>query len=50
MKFCLVSVAKDIQDLMKEHESSDRLFAGTIIALDPMTGNELAQIVDIAEE
>ena len=50
VKFCLVGVAKDIQDLMKEHESSDRLFAGTIIALDPMTGNELAQIVDIAEE
>ncbi len=42
VKFCHVGVAKDIQDLMKEHESSDRLFAGAIIALDPMTGYELA--------
>jgi Cdc6-like AAA superfamily ATPase len=49
VKFCIVGVAKDIQDLMKEHESADRLFAGTIIALDPMSGNELKEIVSIAE-
>jgi Cdc6-like AAA superfamily ATPase len=50
IKFCIVGVAKDIQDLMQEHESSDRLFAGTIISLDPMSGNELGEIVSIAED
>jgi len=50
VKFCIVGVAKDIQDLMKEHESADRLFAGTIISLNSMTGNELGEIVSIAEE
>ncbi|HME23960.1 MAG TPA: hypothetical protein VKI44_21965 [Acetobacteraceae bacterium] len=50
VKFCIVGVAKDIQDLMQEHESSDRLFAGTIISLDPMSGNELGEIISIAEE
>ncbi len=40
----------DIQDLMKDHESADRLFAGTIIALDPMSGNELSEIISIAED
>lgn len=49
VKFCIVGVAADIQELMKEHESSDRLFAGTIIALDPMSGNELSEIITIAE-
>jgi Cdc6-like AAA superfamily ATPase len=48
-KFCLVGVAKDIQELMQEHESSDRLFAGTIAALDPMSGAELCEIIEIAE-
>ena len=50
VKFCIVGVAKDIQDLMKEHESSDRLFAGTIIPLDSMSGNELNEIISIAEK
>src|ERR1700730_7434604 len=49
VKFCIVGVAKDIQDLMKEHESADRLFAGTIISLEPMSGNELTEIISIAE-
>jgi len=44
VKFCIVGVAADIHTLMKEHESSDRLFAGTIIALDPMSGNELISL------
>jgi hypothetical protein len=35
---------------MHEHESSDRLFAGTIISLDPMSGNELNEIINIAEQ
>ncbi|NVN11650.1 Cdc6/Cdc18 family protein [Nguyenibacter vanlangensis] len=50
VKFCLVGVATDIQQLMKEHQSSDRLFAGTIIALDPMSGTELNEIITIAEQ
>ena len=50
VKFCIVGVAKDILDLMKEHESSDRLFAGTIIPFDSMSGNELNEVVSIAEK
>lgn len=49
VKFCIVGVGVDIQELMKEHESSDRLFAGTIIGLDPMSGTELTEIIAIAE-
>ncbi|SFN67069.1 nSTAND1 domain-containing NTPase [Dokdonella immobilis] len=49
VKFCLVGVARDIQYLMKEHESADRLFAGSIVVLPPMTDDELTQIVRIAE-
>jgi hypothetical protein len=49
IKFCIVGVAADIQDLMKGHESADRLFAGTIISLDPMSGNELSEIISISE-
>lgn len=49
VKFCLVGVAKDIQELMKEHESTDRLFAGSIIALEPMSDVELSGIIDNAE-
>lgn len=50
IKFCIVGVAMDIQELMKEHESADRLFAGTIIGLDPMSGNELGEIISIARQ
>lgn len=50
VKFCLVGVATDIHNLMKEHQSSDRLFAGSIINLPPMTEHELGEIVHIAED
>lgn len=49
VKFCLVGVAKDIQDLMKEHKSADRLFAGSVIGLKPMEPSELIEIVRTAE-
>lgn len=49
VKFCIVGVAKDIQMLMKEHESSDRLFAGSIISLESMEASELENIIDNAE-
>lgn len=49
VKFCLVGVAQDIQYLMKEHQSSDRLFAGTIIPLPSMAPEELKDIIKIAE-
>ena len=49
VKFCLVGVAHDIQYLMKEHQSSDRLFAGSIIALPSMNTIELKEIIAIAE-
>src|SRR5262249_49374058 len=50
VKFCIVGVAQDIQYLMKEHKSSDRLFAGTILPVPPMDATELKEIVQIAEE
>ena len=50
VKFCIVGVAKDIQELMKEHESTDRLFAGSIIDLEPMTDEELKKIIQNAEK
>lgn len=49
VKFCLVGVARDIQALMKEHESTDRLFAGSIIHLAPMELEELTAIISNAE-
>lgn len=49
VKFCLVGVARDIQKLMREHESTDRLFAGSVVHLPPMSEEELCEIVRIAE-
>ena len=49
VKFCLVGVAQDIQYLMKEHQSSDRLFAGSIISLPSMSDEELEEIIVIAQ-
>jgi AAA+ ATPase superfamily predicted ATPase len=49
LKFCIVGVAQDIQNLMKEHESSDRLFSGSVINLPPMKKEELNEVVDNAE-
>lgn len=50
LKFCIVGVAQDIQNLMKEHESTDRLFAGSVINLPSMNKNELNEIIDTAEQ
>jgi Cdc6-like AAA superfamily ATPase len=50
VKFCIVGVAQDIQYLMKEHQSSDRLFAGAIITLPSMSAGELKEIISIAEQ
>lgn len=49
VKFCLVGVAQDIKELMKEHESTDRQFAGSIVRLPAMTDEELAEIIRAAE-
>lgn len=49
LKFCIVGVAQDIQNLMKEHESADRLFAGSVINLPPMSSSELRAIIVKAE-
>jgi Cdc6-like AAA superfamily ATPase len=49
VKFCIVGVGKDIQTLIKEHASVDRLFAGGIIALPSMSSEELKEIIAIAE-
>jgi len=50
VKFCLVGVAQDIKELMKEHESTDRLFAGSIIRLPAMSDQELTEIIRTAEK
>jgi Cdc6-like AAA superfamily ATPase len=50
LKFCIVGVAQDIQKLMKEHQSSDRLFAGSVINLPPMNEVELTSIIKTAEK
>jgi hypothetical protein len=50
VKFCIVGVAADMQGLMKEHESADRLFAGSIINLTPMNEGELDEIISIGEQ
>ncbi|PRY84477.1 hypothetical protein [Mongoliibacter ruber] len=50
LKFCIVGVAQDIQMLMKEHESTDRLFAGSVINLPGMEKSELNEIIDDAEK
>jgi len=50
VKFCIVGVAQDIQYLMKEHGSSYRLFAGSIVNMPPMTKDELMEIINIAEK
>ena len=49
VKFCIVGVAQDIYNLMKEHQSSDRLFAGAVIPLPSMSPHELKEIIKIAE-
>lgn len=49
LKFCIVGVAQDLQNLMKEHESSDRLFAGGVLYLPPMNKKELIAIIKNAE-
>jgi len=49
VKFCIVGVAHDIQELMKEHASSDRLFAGGIVHLPAMENDELKEIIRGAE-
>lgn len=49
VKFCVVGVAQDIHNLMEEHESSDRLFAGSVVNLPPMEPKELNEIIDNAE-
>lgn len=48
-KFVIVGVAQDLQKLIREHESADRLFASGIITLPKMTAAELFLIIDIAE-
>ncbi len=49
LRFAIVGVAHDLYDLMKEHESSDRLFAGGVVDVLAMTPQELIEIITIAE-
>lgn len=49
LKFCIVGVAQDIQYLMKEHGSADRLFAGSVINLPSMDPKEQNEIITNAQ-
>jgi len=49
VKFCIVGVAQDIKDLISEHESTSRLFTGSIVKLAPMSIAELTEIIRSAE-
>jgi Cdc6-like AAA superfamily ATPase len=49
LRFCIVGVAHDLYDLIAEHQSADRLFAGGVIPVPDMSTDELSEIIDIAE-
>jgi hypothetical protein len=49
VKFCVVGVAHNLHELIEEHQSADRLFAGGIVALPAMTNSELTEVIDAAE-
>lgn len=48
VRFCLVGVAHDLYNLIAEHQSADRLFAGGVIPVPDMTEAELAEIINMA--
>ncbi len=50
VRFCIVGVAHDINELIADHASTDRLFAGGIINLPPMSNTELEEIIRDAEK
>lgn len=50
VKLCIVGVAQNMQELIREHGSADRLFASAIIHLPPMSNPELNEIIRIAED
>lgn len=50
VRFAIVGVAHDLNDLMKEHQSADRLFAGGVVHVPPMMGTELSEIVEMAQK
>jgi Cdc6-like AAA superfamily ATPase len=49
VRFAIVGVAHDLQELMSDHRSADRLFAGAVIPIPHMTGAELTEIIDMAQ-
>lgn len=49
VRFAIVGVAHDLYDLMKEHESSDRLFAGGVVPVPGMSAEELTEVIEIAQ-
>lgn len=50
VKFCVVGVAQNLRELMAEHPSADRLFAGGIVSMPPMSDPELKEIVELAQQ
>ena len=49
VKFVIIGVAQDLSNLIKEHQSADRLFAGGVINLPSMSDGELIEIIRGAE-
>jgi Cdc6-like AAA superfamily ATPase len=49
-RFAIVGVAHDLYELMKEHQSADRLFAGGVVPVPAMSDEELDEIIEIAQQ
>lgn len=49
VKFALVGVAKEVQELISEHESVSRQLAGGCVLVPPMSPEEMDEIFDLAE-
>ena len=50
VRFCIVGVAHDLYDLIEEHQSANRLFAGGVVNVPDMQPEELTEIVELAEK
>lgn len=50
VRFCIVGVAHDLYELIEEHQSANRLFAGGVIPVPDMSDAELKEVIDIASK
>jgi len=50
VKFCIVGVAQNLKELIDEHASADRLFAGSMITMPAMSDDELREVITLAQD